>query len=85
MRKVLAELTFRVTETCDNGNERTFNKKVYASPIYTDKDGHKRNNSITRTVPLAIAALKEEHYYNIEFISVKPTKFLFVEDFTINY
>lgn len=81
MKKTIVELTFKVTETCDNGNERTFKKEVFAPPIYSDGD-HKRNNSLARCVPLAIKALEDQHYYHIEFLSSRAVSFTFTDDFT---
>ena len=81
MKKVLVELMFTVTDTCNNGKERTFKKSVFAAPIY-EYNGRKLNNSLTHCVPLAIKALEDQHYYNIEFIGSRASSFTFTDDFT---
>lgn len=68
---------FEVTETCQNGNERTFRKSVY-SEIFTYENGRTINNGINIRVPKAKAVLEQNHYYNIKYIESKTTDLLIV-------
>lgn len=69
------EVIFEVTETCQNGNERRHKVSVYA-PIF--KDG--RHVVQLDRVEKCTAALKEQHYYDIEYIETK-TKVLITAGF----
>lgn len=62
--------TFKVTETCNNGKERTFKKKVYFSPFTIGCDGRQYNRTDWSIEHEGIALLKSKWYYNIEFIGV---------------
>ncbi len=84
MKKRFTELTFKVTETCNNGKERTFRKKVLAPPFYKE-EGRTFNNSLGRCVPLAIDSLKAQHYYNIEFIESASAIITFTDDIEENF
>lgn len=68
-------MTFEVTETCNNGNERRKKVTVH-SPCF--KNG-KHIIELDR-VNKAIEVLKSHHYYNIEYIDTKNTTLLFTED-----
>ena len=70
MKKALYEVTFKVTETCMNGNEVTHKKSVYM-PRFDEHTG----KHIPEDVAIArcIAALEAEHYYNIQFIARRAT------------
>ena len=66
-------MRFLVTETLNNGAERR--KKVTVNCLPFWHDGH--NHMIHRTEEDRIAAcvntLKEEHYYDIEYIGTSDT------------
>ena len=57
-------LTFHVTKTCQNGNEKSFNTNVYVSvDPYDDWD---------YTISKAVDYLKKvKHYYCAEYVSAK--------------
>ena len=50
----IVEMTYEVTETCQNGKERTMRKKVYANKMYQFEEGKQ--------------LLEQHHYYHIIFI-----------------
>ena len=68
MKKHCIEMVYRVTETLQNGSERTFKKSVYVAADYPAKFVRSKS----------IEALKEQHYYNIEFIEAKERSFLWL-------
>lgn len=71
----LFEITFMVTETCNNGKERRIKKTVYAPA--------ERNGSILidlKSVDKAIAILKSKHFYNIECIDKRMVDLMFTTD-----
>ena len=65
MRKTYKVGTFGVTETCNNGNERTFKKKIYFSPFVGN-----RNRTDAQIWSEGVDILRGEYYYDIELISV---------------
>ena len=65
------EMIFRVTETLQNGNERTFKKSVY-SPIF--RNGH-HLIELDR-IQKATAELESLHYYNIQHVETKKKTFI---------
>lgn len=78
MKKRFYELTFRVTETCNNGNERKSRKAVITAPFHCEGSQFV-HTSPEYSIPLAIKTLEEQHYYNIEYIGTKE-KYIFVTD-----
>lgn len=84
MKKRFYELVFRVTETCDNGKERTFKKSVFAPPFFIS-NGKRLNNALTHCIPLATKALEEQHYYRIEFLNCKSVSLTFTDDIEENF
>lgn len=65
---------FKVTETLQNGNERTITKTVYTYRF--GKDGKFLTND-ERTA-ICFDELKRNHYYKIEFVKAYPTNLLIV-------
>lgn len=51
----IVEMVYEVTETCQNGKERTFKKKVYADHMFEWEKGAE--------------ALRKRGYYKILFLS----------------
>lgn len=69
MNANLFEIVFQVTETCQNGNERTkkvsvFSKRFKNGVFYTESARNKD----------AIEILKAYHYYNIKYIETKAIR-----------
>jgi hypothetical protein len=81
MKKKFYELTFQVTETCNNGKERTLKKTVITAPFHWEK-GILVHTSPEYSIPLAKEALEEQHYYNIKYISTKVTYITITDDFS---
>lgn len=57
---LVVEMTYQVTETCQNGKERTFKKKLYASEMFHFEEGRQ--------------LLAQKHYYHIIFLGAKWKK-----------
>lgn len=74
MKQDCYELTFKVTETLQNGNERTF-KKTILSPIFRND----RHIPEQERVQKGIEVLKGLHYYNIEYLETKRKTLLWIE------
>lgn len=72
MKKMVCVMRFMATETLQNGSERRCIRKVYAS-----KD--ELHKSVISRMESAIALLKENHYYDIEFVDM-TTKLILVVD-----
>lgn len=68
------ETIFRVTETLQNGKERRIKKSVL-SPIFINGRHHIELDRINK----AEKALKEEHYYDIEYVETKTKEVIFTE------
>ena len=51
----VVEMVYEVTETCQNGKERTFKKKVYTDRMFKSDEGKE--------------ALRKRGYYKILFLS----------------
>lgn len=68
MKKKYCEYIFEVTETCNNGNERTIKKSVYSNLPYTDQTIFSIKNM-----------LEDHHYYRVRFIKVKQAELFFME------
>lgn len=64
------EMVFKVTETCRNGNERTYNKSVYCLP-YQMIDNKKIHRTEDERINACIEQLKAMRYYRIEYIKTK--------------
>lgn len=69
--KKLFEIVFQVTETLQNGKERTIRKSVYSErfvggKFYTEE----------QRIADATELLKAHHYYNIEYIGTKAISML---------
>lgn len=73
MKKALYEVVFKVTKTNQNGAEQTFKKCVYM-PRFDESGKH---IDPARQIERGTAALKEEHYYNIEYICTHCTYLTF--------
>ena len=65
------ETIFRVTETCNNGNERRIKKSVF-TPCF--KNG--RHVIEIERIAKAEEILKAQHYYDIEYLETKFTELL---------
>lgn len=87
MRKIMFEVAddneamtyenvFRVTETCQNGKERTFKKSVF-TPIFGNDGKHLTE---TQRIEACTYVLRKNYYYNIEYIETKCTGILCVTD-----
>lgn len=63
-------MTFIVTMTCNNGNERTFHQHVYC-PI-------DRPYSEEQRINIAIASLKQKHFYHIQYVSTKVNNLIVI-------
>lgn len=72
------EEIFKVTETLQNGKERTYKKSVLC-PIF--KDG-KHVIELTR-IDKAAAQLKALHYYNIEHIETKHKEIIVTDNLEV--
>ncbi len=53
----VVEMVYQVTETCQNGNERVFKKKVYTDRMFQWEEGKKE--------------LEDRGYYRVLFISAE--------------
>lgn len=80
MLKRFYELTFQVTETCNNGNERTMKKTVLTAPFYWNGN-IVTHNSPDHYIPLATKALEEQRYYHIQYLSAKVVTITVTDDF----
>lgn len=74
MKKALYEVVFKVTETCQNGNERTYKKHVYM-PRFDETTG--KHVSPEQQIARGIEALKAEHYYNIQYLRTNCAELTF--------
>ena len=70
--------TFKVTETLQNGKERTTKKQIYSEAFIPCGDG-KRFYGQNERVRDCMAVLKECHYYNIEYVGGKMSRMLFTD------
>lgn len=68
MKKALYEVVFKVTATLQNGKEQTFKKTVYMPRVENGK-----HIPTEQRIIRGIEALKEEHYYNIEYVATHAT------------
>ena len=73
MKHDLFEMTFRVTETCQNGKERTFKKHVYSERFVNG-----RFFTEAARVDAATEVLKAQHYYHIEYVETKSVSLLMI-------
>lgn len=78
MYKMMIVDTFKVTETLQNGKERTTKKDVY-SEMFGEVDGHRKFYGQDERIKDCIAVLKERQYYNIQYVGAKRTHLLFTE------
>lgn len=69
MKKKYCEYIFEVTETCNNGNERTIKKSVYSNLPYTDQTIFSIKNMLEA----------DYHYYQVRFIKVKQAELFFMD------
>ena len=76
MKQIVYEVVFRATETLQNGIERTVNKSVFMKPF--DKATGK-HNSPEMQIEKGLAALKNEHYYNISYVGTKTRTIIIAE------
>lgn len=74
MKKLMYKVIFNVTETLQNGKERRVQKVVYM-PRFDEET--KKHISLEQQIELGTAALKAEHYYNIEYGSTVATELFF--------
>lgn len=65
MKKCLLKMVFKVTKTCNNGNEKTQEIAVYCEP-FDEITGKYRTEE--QRVEAATKVLKAEWYYNIEYV-----------------
>lgn len=72
------EMVFEVTETCQNGNERTFKKSVFSPIFRIMPDGSRKHLIQLNRVEKAIKELEKHFYYNIKYIKTKATDLLFI-------
>ena len=70
-------MEFSVMETLQNGSERKKKVIVNCLPFRYDENNHKRFRTQEERIADCIAALKEEHYYNIVYIGVKNTSIMY--------
>ena len=75
--KVIHQLDFKVTMTCQNGNERTLTKTVYSEPFEITENGEKRFIPEDIRIARAIEALKECGYYHIELKKHQVARMIF--------
>ena len=61
----VVEMIYEVTETCQNGNERTHTKKVYAKGMFRFEEGKKM--------------LERMNYYNVVLLEAKWKDIPFIE------
>lgn len=71
---------FEVTETCQNGNERTIKKEVYSKTSIIDSNGKIRNNGQKNRIERAKNLLAERHYYKIKYITSKTKEILLTDE-----
>lgn len=69
MERTVFEMKFKVTETCQNGNERRITKTVFST-----FDGIDFNRETK-----AYNLLRGKHYYNIEYLGGKYITLLTVD------
>ena len=74
MKKLLYKVVFTATETLQNGKERRVQKVVYM-PRFDEVTG--KHISPAQQIARGTAALKAEHFYNIEYGSTIATELLF--------
>lgn len=74
MTRRFFEDVFMVTETLQNGNERTIRKSVF-SPVFVDG----KCNDFNKRIEKARKALKDAHYYNIVYGRSNTKTVLFTE------
>lgn len=75
MTKMYYELTFKVTETLQNGNERRIKKRVLSAPFA--KCG--KFIPLEARIDRAAEALKAEHYYDIVYLDIKKVYPIIIE------
>ena len=68
------KMIFEVTETCNNGNERTKKVSVYAPHC---KDG--KYFVDTNRFDKALKMLEAKHYYNIKYVDTTITELMITE------
>ena len=71
MRQNCYECIFRVTETLQNGKERTIKKSVLSPIFRTVENGKQLHITEAERAAKGSAILKEMHYYNIEYLETK--------------
>lgn len=75
MKQNCYEVVFNVTETLQNGKERTIKKSIL-SPIFSKEGKH---ITTEERVKKGTAVLKEMHYYNIQYIETKCKTLIWTE------
>lgn len=63
------DVIFQVTETCNNGKERTIRKSVFCPSFINTKFLGEESR-----IEKGMKAMTEMHYYNIKYIESKPRK-----------
>lgn len=76
MKKKIYEVIFAVTETTNRGNERRIKKAVFM-PIF-GKDG--RHLPEPYRIERGTAALRAEHFYDIEYVETVTKTLIITED-----
>lgn len=74
MKVLMYEVIFKATETLQNGKERTITKSVFMKP-FDETTG--RHNSPQMQITKGTAALRAEHYYNIEYVKTNNKTIIF--------
>lgn len=62
----VVEMIYEVTETCQNGKERVFKKKVYANKMFRFEEGKRK--------------LEQMGYYKVIMLKADWKDIIFVED-----
>ena len=69
MEKIYS-MEFMATETLQNGSEKRCKRTVYA-PVFRTVNGHKIHFGEEERISAAYEELRQNHYYNIEYIGTK--------------
>lgn len=65
MKEKYIVLVFQVTETLQNGKERTIKKEIYRK--------YGKHTILENSIQIATELLKENNFYNIKYLNVKET------------
>ena len=70
-------MTFAVTETLQNGSERRKKVTVNCLPFKHNENNRLIHRTQEERIAACTAALKEEHYYDIQYVGVKNTNIIY--------